>query len=98
MNLKQKLSLFSAAVLPALALSAYFLVSPARARASSCDPPQCSSPCFNGGCGNGAGGCFSNGSDGEPYVFCWDSPDGGSNGPGQCTDGCVTCEYGSYCS
>lgn len=97
MSLRQKLSLFWGLLLPVLALSAYFLVMPIRASAQSCDPPQCYAPCGSGECQTGSGACFANGSHSFGYVYCWASPDGGTGGPGQCNDGCVTCDYGSYC-
>lgn len=85
MNLKQKLSLFSAAVLPVLALSAYFLFAPARASALSCPGGQFQAPCGHGGCMNGAGYCYQNGSNGL-FVFCDPYP-----GPGTCHNGIVCC-------
>lgn len=98
MHLKQKLSLFSGLLLPSLALSAYFLVAPARSTATgNCEPPQCDAPCGFGGCENGSGSCFANGSHSYGYVYCKTSPEGGYGGPGRCNDGCVTCDYGGYC-
>lgn len=90
MNLKQKLSLFSAAVLPVLALLAYFLIAPARANAQSCPGGQFRAPCGyeNWGCMNGAGYCYANGSRGY-FVFC--PPHVGPGGPGICQDGTVCC-------
>ncbi|HWG57561.1 MAG TPA: hypothetical protein VN661_00790 [Candidatus Acidoferrales bacterium] len=96
MKLKQKLSLFSGLLLPSLALSAYFLMGPARvAAANNCPDGDFYAPCVNGGCNNGEGTCFRNGSDSWGYVFCSDD-EGRSGGPGQCTDGCVSCDYGPY--
>lgn len=96
MKLKQQLSLFSGLLLPSLALSAYFLMAPARtAAAYDCPDGDFYAPCGFGGCGNGTGECNPNGSDTYGYVYCADQF-GGSGGPGQCTDGCVACDYGPY--
>lgn len=93
MNVKQKLSLFSGAALPMLAMAAYFLVAPARATAHSC---AIYSPCgSDGGCESGSGECYANGSTDEIYVFCYFDPNTQlPPGPGSCCDGYVTCNYG----
>lgn len=95
MNLKQKLNLLVAFLLPAIALSAYFMITPVPALAAG---NPCHSPCgYEGlGCGNGAGGCYPNGYRGGIYVFCKNSQ-GQPTGPGSCSNGVVTCTYGSYC-
>lgn len=87
MNLKQKLSLFSALSLPALALSAYFLLTPARAAAQSCPGGMYHAPCgFNGtGCETGTGGCISNGARGY-FIYCPPHP-----GAGSCSNGWTCC-------
>lgn len=84
MNLKQKFSLCSAGLLPALALLAYFLFVPVRASAASCPPGEFYAPCGTGGCESGGGTCFGNHTCGA-YVFC------NAHG-GVCNSGCVTCE------
>lgn len=78
MNIKQRISLLCAAVLPAVALFAYFLIAPAHA--SAC---QFYAPCNSGGCSTGAGGCIPSGGCGI-YIFCQDKS-------GVCNNGCVTC-------
>lgn len=107
MNLRQRISVIAASLLPALALCAYFALAPAKASADSCPPGTIYSPCSGhpGECGNGAGECFANGSKNGLYMFCYHCSQGGiSNGhctdplavcipggPGSCNDGCVTC-------
>jgi hypothetical protein len=95
MDMKQKLSLVIASALPVLALSAYLLVAPAKARATSCPTGEVASPCGIGGtgCQSGSGTCYSNGTNGI-YVFCRTENGPPNTGPGTCHDGCVTCEYG----
>lgn len=90
MNSKQKLSLFSAMLLPALALSVYFLCVPARANATSCPGGKFRSACGPGGsgCQSGGGFCYPNGSEGH-YVYC--PPIGGPGGLGICEDGYTCC-------
>lgn len=90
MNLKQKVSMLSAALLPALALSAYFLITPARANAQSCPGGEFKANCGTGGsgCQSGGGFCFPNGAHGT-FVFC--PPHVGPGGPGICEDGTVCC-------
>jgi hypothetical protein len=59
-------------VLPVLALSAYFLIAPARANASSCPSGHTQySPCGPGNqyCATGTGGCVVPGDQGF-FVFC----------------------------
>lgn len=94
MNLKQKLSLFSGLLLPSLALSAYFLITPVRAIAGG----YCHAPCGyeNTGCQSGSGYCWPNGSQNGIYVFCANQ-NGQPTGPGSCSDGYVTCRYGGWC-
>ena len=98
MNLKQRISVIAASLLPALALCAYFALAPAKASADSCPPGTIYSPCSGhpGECGNGAGECFANGSKGKPYVFCstclvYPPICSQIGGPGNCNNGCVTC-------
>jgi len=95
MQLKQKLSLLAASIFPALALAAYMLLTPVITTATG---NICHSPCgYEGtGCGNGAGGCYPNGYQGGIYVFC-KNQSGQPTGPGSCSNGYVTCKYGSYC-
>ena len=71
MNLRQRLSLFLASVLPVLALCAYFLIAPARAVATSCPGGGMQDGgCPNGGCHNAGGSCSANGSTNGVYIFC----------------------------
>jgi len=99
MNLKQKLSLFSAVLLPSLALSAYFLIAPTRAGATTCPQGQiwAGTNCDAGGCNSGGGGCYPNQSDWGQYVFCsYDYCQTTWLGAGTCNSGCVSCEWGKY--
>lgn len=90
MNLRQKASIAAAAVLPALALSAYLLITPARVSAGSCPPgeiytPGCGSSPY---CNDGHGGCDVHVGSGGVFVFC---PGQGYNG--YCvSSGCVKCD------
>lgn len=100
MNLKQKLSILAATVLPIVALCAYLVLGPAKASASSCGSGQqyapCGQPDHSTWCANGAGSCFAPGTK-EPYTFCRESPGAQchAGGPGTCNSGnCVTCTYG----
>jgi hypothetical protein len=93
MNFKQKLSILASSLLPALALSAYFLLGPAPVRAQSCPGGTFNSSCYRGpgvpvGCGNGAGYCYAPGSPGY-FVFC--PPHEGPGGPGICESGGTVC-------
>jgi hypothetical protein len=94
MELKQRISLIVASVLPVVALAVYFLLAPFTTNATG---NLCHAPCGIGGkgCGNGAGGCYNNGSNGI-FVFCKNSQ-GQPMGPGSCSNGYVDCTYGSYC-
>jgi len=98
MKLKQKLLMFFAMALPALAFVAYMALAPARVSASSCPPGSMYAGynCPNGGCNSGTGYCNQNGSTNGLYIFC--NPQFGHQppGPGKCTNGCVTCTYGVY--
>jgi hypothetical protein len=90
MNLKQKLSILSASLLPALALSAYFLMGAAPASALSCPGGTFQAGCFRGtgqpvGCQSGSGTCYAPGTNGI-YVFCPNHP-----GPGICESGGTVC-------
>lgn len=85
MNLKQKIALLTASILPALALSAYFLLAPVKASAQSCPGGTFNARCASGGCASGTGYCYSVGSQGT-YVFCPNHP-----GPGICEAGGVVC-------
>lgn len=104
MSTKQRVSILAATVLPTIALAVYFLLGPPSVRATSCPDGTIASPCSGNpnNCGNGAGGCFSNGSTNEPYVFCPYFPPGGRNctigGPGSCHNGCVTCRDATKCT
>ena len=100
MNLKQKLSLFSAAILPSVALSAYFLVIPISSAADgSCPGDEVPALCHLGtfqGCSDGHDSCSVGFGQFGSFVFCL-GPDGkcGLSGPGKClTGGCVSCTYG----
>ncbi|HWG57562.1 MAG TPA: hypothetical protein VN661_00795 [Candidatus Acidoferrales bacterium] len=89
MNLKQRLSLAAAAVLPALALSAYFLITPLRAIAQSCPPGEILAGCGSlPYCNDGHGGCDVHVGQRGVFVFC---PGEGYNGT--CvSSGCVQCD------
>ena len=95
MNIKQKISLLAASLLPVLALSAYFLMTPVRASAAG---PPCHASCGTGGlgCQSGGGFCYPNGDPNGIYVFCKKS-NGQPMGPGSCSNGFVTCEFGGFC-
>lgn len=98
MDIKQKLSLVTASVLPMLAVSAYLLFAPANARATSCPSGEEYAGCSHGpgqeeGCQSGSGTCYYSGTNGI-YVFCKTENGPPNTGPGTCNDGCVTCEYG----
>lgn len=89
MDIRQKLSLVTASVLPVLAISAYLLFAPARVNASSCPSGDISVPT----CGPGGNGCLSGSSCleiGEIGI----QPECGKLDPaGQCVaPGCMKCE------
>jgi hypothetical protein len=88
MNVKQRVSLFVAAVFPVLALSAYFLLSPLRASAQSCPGGQfyAGQSCTNSNCNDGHGGCEVPLGDQGSFVFCPNHP-----GPGICQAGHIVC-------
>ena len=89
---KQKLSILTAFLLPALALSVYLLLIPVRTVEASCPGGEISAPCNLGGgvigCQSGSGTCYRPGTNGI-YVFCNPHP-----GPGTCfSGGCVKCTH-----
>jgi hypothetical protein len=90
MNLKQKISIAAAGLLPILALTAFFLVGSPKADAQSCPGGMFRAPCGVGGtgCANGAGGCVANGGS-SAFIFC--PPHQGPGGPGTCSNGTVCC-------
>lgn len=85
MNLKQRISLLAASILPVLALSAYFLMAPVKTSAQSCPGGQFKAgPCkAGGGCESGTGTCYSIGAHGI-FIFC-------PGGPGICETGSIVC-------
>ena len=94
MNLKQRISLLFASLLPALALAAYLLILPSGARASSCPPGDVYDPCPGHpySCAGTPTGCVGINT-GSFFFFC--PPEHGSGpGPGTCEAGqCVHCLY-----
>lgn len=92
MRLRQRLSIFSAALLPSLALSAYLLTAPVSTYACTWDYGGCP----DGYCNDGHSGCTVPVGGWGIFVFCPDQ-DGynGTGGPGTCVDtDCVQCQYG----
>jgi len=98
MNLKQKVSVLSATVLPVLALGVYILVTPVKASATDmCTGDEVYAPGGPGGtgCADGHSGGVSVGQH-DLFVFCSDG-NGFGNGPGVCaSEGCVACDYGPF--
>jgi hypothetical protein len=97
MNLKQRLLVLAASVLPVLALSAYLFLSPVKVAQASCPAGEeyAGQGCTNNFCNDGHGGCEVHPGAGGIFVFCKTSS-GGASGPGTCstTGSCVTCTYG----
>lgn len=87
MDRKQKCSLFVATVMPLLAVSAYFLLAPAKVNAfAGCPSGQTYTPSPSGYCSSGSGANYRVGSTSGVYVFC------GGTGQGTCVStGCVQC-------
>ncbi len=88
MNIKQKISMLAASVLPVLALGAYFLLTPVKTNALSCPGGTfyAGQSCTNTNCNDGHGGCeVTLGSPGS-FVFCPNHP-----GPGICEAGHIVC-------
>lgn len=86
MNLRQKLSLAFAAVLPVLALTGYFLLTPSRAVAQQCPGGQVRAQCGVGStsCETGYyGRCVNSGME-TNFIFC-------PGLLGLCQDGVVCC-------
>jgi hypothetical protein len=97
MNVKQKMSILAASLLPALALAAFFLLGPLRASATSCPGGVVpANPCYIGhveGCGVGdGGGCVLVG-EGGAFYNCPAYPGGPQfgNGEGICESGGKVC-------
>jgi hypothetical protein len=89
-DLKQKVSILVASLLPVVALAAYFLLTPTKTSALSCPGGTFNASCYRGpgvpvGCQSGSGYCYAPGDVGY-FVFCPNHP-----GPGDCETGGVVC-------
>jgi hypothetical protein len=90
---KQRVSLLVALLLPAIALSAYLFLAPAKAGALSCPGGTFKSLCPQTGkstwCGTGTGSCVPPGGGGT-FIFCPTS-NGQHPGPGICESNNLVC-------